>query len=107
LQDEIAASVAKILQARGSPGLAARFMTKDADAWLGRKQECIALLAELITKPSFITMPYLRRAPRVGQRARRPAFQALLADPQNSAPLWENDAMGAGEGIIRRDRLYA
>jgi len=56
-------------------------------AWFGRKKECVALLADLITKPSMITVPFLRLAPEWDNVRADPAFQVLLNDPQNSAPL--------------------
>lgn len=57
------------------------------DAYLGKKRECVELLAKLLRVPSGITVPMLRVDP-VWDNVREDAgFKALLADPKNSAPL--------------------
>ncbi len=73
--------------------------TKQVDHWdvqikfaevyatLGRAPECVALLAELLRVSSGLTVPILQIDP-VWDPVRNDAgFQALLADPKNSAPL--------------------
>jgi hypothetical protein len=57
-------------------------------AHAGLKRECVELLAKLINRPGArITVPMLRLDPDWDNVRDDPAFQALLADPKNSAPL--------------------
>jgi hypothetical protein len=56
-------------------------------AWFGDKRECVEILARLLVVPSGVTVPNLRFAPDWDRVRDDPAFQALLADPRNSAPL--------------------
>lgn len=56
-------------------------------AFVGRKAECVALLRELLRVPSGLTVPMLKVDPAWDNVREEPAFQALLADPKNSAPL--------------------
>jgi serine/threonine-protein kinase len=52
-----------------------------------RPREGVALLAKLLRLPSGTTVPALRVDPIWDPLRDDPAFQALLADPKNSAPL--------------------
>ncbi len=54
---------------------------------LRQPRECVALLASLLRVPSGITVPMLKVDPTWDPVRDDPAFQALLADPKNSAPL--------------------
>jgi hypothetical protein len=56
-------------------------------AWFGDKRECVEILARLLLVPSGVTVPHLRLAPDWDRVRDDPRFQALLADPRNSAPL--------------------
>jgi tetratricopeptide (TPR) repeat protein len=56
-------------------------------ATLNRPGECVALLAKLLRVPSDVTVPQLKADPYWDNIRNDPAFQALLADPKNSAPL--------------------
>ncbi len=56
-------------------------------AHLGQARECAAVLAPLLRLPSGITVPMLKVDPTWDPVRDDPAFQALLADPKNSAPL--------------------
>ena len=59
----------------------------EALAWLGRSRECVELVAKLLRGPSGLTVPILRTDPLWDRVRDEAAFQALLADPANSAPL--------------------
>jgi TolB-like protein len=52
-----------------------------------RPRESVALLAKLLLVPSRITVPMLRLDPEWDNLRDDPGFQALFADPKNSAPL--------------------
>ena len=56
-------------------------------AYLNRPRECVELLAKLLRVPSGLTVPMLNVDPAWDNVREDPAFQALLADPKNSAPL--------------------
>jgi TolB-like protein/Flp pilus assembly protein TadD len=56
-------------------------------AYLNRPRECVDLLAKLLRVPSGLTVPMLKADPAWDPVRDDPAFQALLADPKNSAPL--------------------
>ena len=56
-------------------------------AYLKRPRECVELLAKLLLVPSGLTVPMLKVDPAWDSVRDDPAFQALLADPKNSAPL--------------------
>ena len=54
---------------------------------LRQPRECVALLASLLRLPGSVTVPMLKIDPTWDPVRDDPAFQALLADPKNSAPL--------------------
>ncbi len=56
-------------------------------SFLKRPRECCELLAQLLRVPSGLTVPMLKVDPAWDNVRDDPAFQALLADPKNSAPL--------------------
>ena len=56
-------------------------------AYLARPRECVELLAKLLRVPCGLTVPMLKVDPTWDPVRDDPAFQALLADPKNSAPL--------------------
>ncbi len=56
-------------------------------AYAGRARPCVEVLAKLITVPSGVTVPRLKADPAWDKVRDDPAFQALLNDPRNSAPL--------------------
>jgi TolB-like protein len=56
-------------------------------AVLNRPRESCELLAKLLRVPSGVTVPMLKADPTWDHVRTDPAFQALLADPKNSAPL--------------------
>ena len=53
----------------------------------GRKQQSLDLIAKLLRVPSGLTVPMLKFDPAWDNVREDAAFQALLADPKNSAPL--------------------
>jgi TolB-like protein/predicted Zn-dependent protease len=56
-------------------------------AYLNRPRECLELLAKLLRVPSGLTVPMLKVDPAWDNVREEPAFEALLADPKNNAPL--------------------
>ena len=56
-------------------------------ATLNRPRECVELLAKLLRVPSGLTVPMLKVDLAWDNVRENAAFQALLADPKNSAPL--------------------
>jgi TolB-like protein len=56
-------------------------------ARFGDKTECVEILGRLLKVPSGITVPDLKLGARWRKVRDDPAFQALLVDPKNSAPL--------------------
>lgn len=54
---------------------------------LGHSSECVAILARMLKIPGPISVPILRVDPVWDNVRDDPCFQALLADPKNSAPL--------------------
>ncbi len=56
-------------------------------ARFGDKAECIEMLGRLLKVPCGITVPELKLGARWRKVRDDPGFQALLADPKNSAPL--------------------
>ncbi len=56
-------------------------------AVLRQPRDCVPLLAELLRAPSGLTVPMLRTDPIWDNLRDDAGFQALLADPKNSAPL--------------------
>ncbi|MBM3852503.1 MAG: TIR domain-containing protein [Verrucomicrobia bacterium] len=56
-------------------------------AWFGDKRECVEVLARLLLVPSGVTVVNLRLAADWDLVRDDAGFQALLADPRNSAPL--------------------
>jgi len=56
-------------------------------ARFGDKTECIEILGRLLKVPCGVMVPELKLGARWRKVRADPAFQALLADPKNSAPL--------------------
>ena len=56
-------------------------------AFLNRPRECVDFLTKLLRVPSGLTVPMLKVDPAWDNVREDAAFQALLADPKNSAPL--------------------
>ncbi len=73
----------------GAPGLIYEREREMAElhAYLNRPRDCIELLAKLLRVPSRLSVPMLKVDPAWDNVREEPAFQALLADPKNSAPL--------------------
>ena len=71
----------------GMLGWTARVTLAELYARAARKPECVALVGALLKEPSGLTVAALRATPVWDAIRDDPAFQALLNDPKNDAPL--------------------
>ena len=90
--EEAVQSGRRLLQAETGPARAAnhqeaREALAEVHAFAGQPKECVELLTQLLREPTLVTVGYLQLSPIWDKVRADPAFQALLRDPRNSAPL--------------------
>ncbi len=89
--DAAIAAARRAVEAREGPGVMRRWteevLLAEVYAYARRPRECAEVLAKLLRVPSGLTVPMLKADPIWDHVRDDAAIQALLADPNNSAPL--------------------